>query len=386
MKSILYIFKGKYPWDVRVDKFTKSLISAGFRVIILSRWFPELKEIEESNNLIIIRTGYNLPTFLSLPVSNNPIWKSAIKKLITDFKPSLSIARDIMLAEATADISHRFNIPAIMDMAEHYPAAMRLWRKYNKTFARRLIVHKFRIPDLFERNSVRKMDGIITVCQEQNERLNHTYAYPEHKIQVVHNTPELEFTDNIRLGSSNPPLIFGHHGNMTAEKSIINFVKGFLFAADQNPHIKLLLAGAGEEFEDVKFIASNSFHKERVILTGEYNYTDLKNILSQIDVGVIPYEPNDFNNYTIHNKVFDFFAVGKPLIYSPCKPLIRLNQETNTGFVLNDTKPETISETILQIAQKDLTIQSKNSINSFKNKYNWNVDSSLLLNFIYNYI
>ncbi len=386
MKSILYIFKGKYPWDIRVDKFTKSFLNSGYRVIILSRWIPDLTETEEFDNLIIKRIGFRLPSYFSLPISNNPVWRQSIKNAITDFNPSIIIARDIMLTEAAADIGHLWNLPVLMDMAEHYPAAMRAWKKYNKSFILKFLVHNLKIPDLFERNSVRKMDGIITVCQEQNERLIEFYDYPEHKIQTVHNTPELNFNENIRTGSSIPPVIFGHHGNMSAEKSVINLVKGFVLASNHNKSIKLLLAGAGEDFEEVKHIISVSNLNDRVILTGEYQYNDIKSILSSIDIGVIPYQVNDFNNYTIHNKVFDFFAAGKPIIYSPCKPLIRLNNETNTGFILENTEPETISNMLLKIAESNPEKYSLNSLNSFNNKYNWNIDSSNLLNFINNYL
>lgn len=386
MKSILYIFKGKYPWDIRVEKFSKSFLDADYQVVILSRWVSGLSEIDQFDNLCIKRVGFGLPSYMSLPVSNNPIWKKAIRNTISEFNPSLIIARDIMLAEAAADVGHSLNLPVLMDMAEHYPAAMREWKKYNKTFFRRLIVHKFKIPDLFERNSVRKMDGIITVCQEQNERLTHTYSYPAEQIQVVHNTPDLTFNENIRTGISESTLVFGHHGNMTAEKSVINLVKGFILAARQNKSIKLLLAGAGEDYEEVKRIVRSSNLTERIILTGEYQYKHVKTILSQIDIGVIPYEPNDFNNHTIHNKVFDFFAAGKPIIYSPCKPLIRLNYETNSGFVLDNTTPITISEMILKIAELNPIKQAENSYNSFKNKYNWGIDSSKLLSFIKNYL
>lgn len=385
MKSILYIFKGKYPWDIRVDKFTKSFIQSGFNVIILSRWVPNLAETEEFDNLIIKRVGFHLPAYLSLPISNNPIWKYGIKNAINDFNPSIIIARDIMLAEAAADIGHALNKPVLMDMAEHYPAAMREWKKYNKNFLLNFLVHNLKIPDLFEQNSVKKMDGIITVCQEQNERLIKTYSYLENKIQIVHNTPELNFSENIRIGSSSPPVIFGHHGNMSAEKSVINLVKGFVLAAQHNKSIKLLLAGAGEDYEEVKQIIFTSNLNDRVILTGEYKYNNLKSILSGIDIGVIPYQVNDFNNYTIHNKVFDFFAAGKPIIYSPCKPLIRLNNETNTGFILENTEPETISNMLLKIVEFNPEKMSENSLNSFKNKYNWNIDSSNLLNFISRY-
>ena len=52
----------------------------------------------------------------------------------------------------------------LIDMAEHYPATMRTWKKYQGNALARFLVFWAKVPDLVERRSVGLADGIITVC------------------------------------------------------------------------------------------------------------------------------------------------------------------------------------------------------------------------------
>lgn len=382
LAKILYVWKGEYPWDVRVEKICKAMIKAGHRVILLCRWGEEQPNRESIAQIEIVRVGYKLARYKSTPISQNPLWRRAINKAIEEFQPELIIPREILLADACAKFARKNQIPILMDMAENYPAAMKEWKKYRKTLFRRLLVHHSNIPEHIEKRCVPKMDGIITVCFEQNERLNHNYCFPFEKMQVVHNVPELEFFEGIRKGSSSPPKIFLHHGNMTQEKSLELLINGFILAAKNNKEIKLILSGAGETFEELVALANKSDVKDRIIFKGKYQYYELREILSEADIGVIPYKINDFNNHTIHNKVFDFLAAGKPVICTSMKPLKRLINKTGTGIILNSQTPRAMAEAIEKMINMDIKTFSNNGLIAAKEKYNWTMESELFLNFI----
>lgn len=386
MSKILYIWKSEYPWDVRVEKICKALYCAGHSVTILSRWGGSLPYREAIDGLNIIRAGYNKRRFLFEPVPNNPFWKKAIDSAVNEINPDLIIVREIMLAEEAARSARTNNIPVIMDMAEHYPAAMKDWKKYRETFIRRMAVHTLNLPEKTEKRSVVKMDGIISVCSEQNQRLNRQYNYPYDNIEIVHNTPDLDFFKDIKQKSPDKPRIFGHHGHMTAEKSIETLIRGFIIAAKKNQYIELHLAGAGESFEDMKRIAEASDCSDKIKFLGVYHINELPGILSSFDVGVIPYQVSDFNNYTIHNKLFDFFAAGKPVIVSEAAPLKRVVNDSNAGIVIDCSNPEIIAENILIFENLDYDFFAQNSYNAARNLYNWREDSKRLINFVGKYL
>jgi len=394
-KKILYIWKDKYPWDVRVEKVCKALYDAGYEVFILARNKGETTQKEIIDGLNIIRVG-GKSTMLTLPVPKNPIWNSAIKDTARAIKPDLIIVREIMLAAASAkigktnyisdkSISPKKSIPVIIDMAENYPAAMRDWRKYNKNFLSRFIVHSLKIPDIVEKQAVNLCDGIIVVCDEQIERLEKQYKFPPSKIAVVHNTPTLSNFKNANYFSSKPPKILCHHGFLSAEKSITNLLLGFEIAAE-NKNIELIIAGSGECEDEYKELVSKFRNKNKIHFLGKYDYQTLPQILDKSDIGVIPYQINDFNNYTIHNKLFDYFALCKPVLASTANPLIRILNETKAGLAMDFSNEKNAAFAIEEILKADIETMSKNALDAAQKKYNWDIDAKILCDFIARFV
>jgi glycosyltransferase involved in cell wall biosynthesis len=353
---------------------------------MICRWSPGQKEFENYHGINLIRVGYNINSKLSLPISQNPVWKKIIDKIIREIKPDIIMPREIMLAEACGKAGKKYDIPVIMDMAENYPAAMKDWKKYRKSVISKLIVHKLNIPEKVEKKSVKLMDGIITVCHEQNVRLSNQYNLNLDNIQVVHNTPEMDTFHNIKKKEIQDKLIFGHHGYTSAEKSLLKFLKGFVLAVDTNKDIFFQIAGDGESLDELKETAFKSLHSDRINFIGKYDFKDMPGIINEFDIGVIPYQYSDFNNTTIHNKIFDFFAMGKPVLVSETEPFNRLISETNAGITVNCENINEISKAILNIRNLDLDEMGNNGRKAFETKYNWDVDSENMMNFIKKFI
>jgi len=386
--KILYIWKDKYPWDVRVEKFCKTLSEAGHDVFLLCRWKGEKLKEELIDGFHISRVGYNKSSIVSEPLSINPYWRKEIRKAIEIFKPNLIIVREILLAQAAVKYAVSKDIPVIMDMAENYPAAMKLWKKYKSDIIRKFLVHKIHLPEKIERKSVVKMDGIITVCDEQIKRLNVDFGIDTDKCTVVHNTPSINSFPNNQIQDYKikNTITFGHHGFTSDDKRIDNLIIGFDAAADFFNHIHLRIAGEGESFISLEKLVATCKHKDRIYLTGKYDYKDLHLILDSIDIGVLPYEVNDFNNYTLHNKIFDFFHTGKPIIVSPANPLKRVVSETSTGIIAASSSSESIRSAIEEIMNSNLNEFSENSKIASFIKYNWEYDSKILIEFIERYL
>ena len=141
-KKILYIWKDKYPWDVRVAKFCNSLAESGYEIHMLARSCSEELQSGKIDDIYIHKLELDKSGFSSLPVPFNPRWKRFIKRKIAEINPDLIIIREIMLGETAGKIAKENNIPIIMDMAENYPAAMREWKKYNSSRISKYIMQK----------------------------------------------------------------------------------------------------------------------------------------------------------------------------------------------------------------------------------------------------
>ena len=378
---ILYVCQGAYPWEVRVEKFCDSLIAAGHEVTVLCRWQPGSAERELVRGAMVVRAGFEAASWQSLPTSANPLWRSAIRKLVAQTQPHLIIVREMLLATACAHAASG-RCPVVMDMAEHYPAAMKSWKKYRKGIIAPLLVHRLHVPEMIERSAVSACDGIITVCDENSERVHKQFGVAHSQMSVVHNTPWLHSFEGVRMGCTNPPAVFAYQGWITRERGVERLVRAFSAAALHNPTISLLIAGGGESLDDVQREVALSGVEQRITLRGEFRSDELSDVLSKTDVGVIPFDQDEFRNHTIPNKLFDYMACGKPVIVSDCAPVARIVNETGCGIVTNNKNPEQLIEAIKDMPNQDVAKMSENGLAAAKKRYNWEQDAHHLLQFI----
>ena len=382
MKKILYIWKGPFPFEIRIQKICESLVQFGYEVTVLCKWNGETTDKDIVNGVQIIRAGFKQNHKLYLPIPYNPIWKKAIKQVVAEFKPHLIINREFYLLTETIAIAKKSNIPVIVDMAENYPAAIANWDKYRNTLLKILIFHKLKVFNIIEKQAVKSANAIFTVCEENKERVIKKLEFPIDKIFVVHNTPKLDWFDKFPKGINNPPRVFAYHGYIAEERNLESFIIGFNLAADRDTEIELEINGSGSTFESLKQLRSTLQHKDRIRLTGNYSHTALGTLLERCDIGIMPYKNDEFINTTISNKMFDYMAMGKPMITSLAKPMQRIIKETQTGISVDCDSPQAIAEAILSIKELDIQNMSRNGIIFAKQKYNWQNDFANLASYI----
>lgn len=381
--KILMIWQSGYPWEVRIEKFADCLLEKKHEATVLCRYKAETSADETlANGTRVIRVGAGLPSRLSAPVSVNPVWYRAMHKAIDQVSPDLVIVRDLPLAELAARVARSRGIPVVMDMAEHYPGAMRSWKKYQGNTISNVLVHRLKIPDWLEKRAVGLMDGVLTVCEEQIERLNRSYGYPLGKMRVVNNTPKKSWFADARKGVSARPRVFGHHGYMTPERGLNVLLEAFYLVQKEFPDAELHLAGSGESAGDVQAAIGRLGIADRVKLTGRYSHADLGRLYGLIDIGVLPYPPNELINHTLSNKIFDYMACGKPVITSAAAPMKRLMDDTRAGLYFEPWTAEALARTMKTALSRDLTPFSQRGMKAFNERFYWEADALNLLAFL----
>ena len=368
-KTILYVVNAKVPEEIRAEKICSSLANMGHRVIIACKWSGEDLIRETKQGYLVCRIGKDKSLATCFP--GNPIWTNAINDLVHDFKPDIIICREMIPLLSCTQAAKGRNIPIILDMAEHYPAAMREWKKYSQNPLSRFFVHTLPLPELIESHAVKHADAIITVCEEQNQRLQSQYSYPKEALFIVHNTPEKSIFNDVIPRCNIPPITFGHHGYFTLERNLENLVLGFDIAAKRFPDITLLLAGTGETLEDVSRLVQTVSSRDRIHLTGPYKAKDLSDLYNRTDIGILPYAEQEFRQFTLPNKAFDYMACGKPIISSGLLPMKRLLDETGAGIYGPCSSPEDISLMIERMMEADIQTMSARGHQAFLSKYHW---------------
>ena len=134
-KKILYIWSADWPWDIRIDKQITVLKSKDANVSILARNTSRKATKEEDSGLKIYRLknlfkNALLDNIFSTPICFNPLWIYKILKTILTVKPDIVVIRDIPLAPAAIIICRLFGVKTVLDVAEHFPALMKVSPKY----------------------------------------------------------------------------------------------------------------------------------------------------------------------------------------------------------------------------------------------------------------
>lgn len=378
-KTVIFIWKSSYPWEVRIEKICNTL-SEFYNVVILAKWGgEELEEETIQNGIIVRRVGYKLsPKFLA-PTSLNPVWKKALDKAIIDFDAKLLIVKEILLATVTGKLARKHKIGAILSMAEHYPAVMKLFKKYNEGFIKKFLIHKLDVAKKIENKSLSYINDVLVVVPEQIDRLLKE-GFENHNYEIVENSPL--FIEGTNLNKTENKLIFGHHGFMTADKNVFKFLKALIEVLQDGVDLEFHILGDGEVFEDTKKIIDESGFQEKLILYGKWDDKMYQDYLNQISYGVLPYNINDFTNTTNFNKFYDFLQAGIPIIASDTKPMRRIIEDQNCGVIIDIDNRDSIKNSIKSLSKLNYSEMAKNSYKAYKDKHNWQCEEERLLNFV----
>jgi glycosyltransferase involved in cell wall biosynthesis len=92
---------------------------------------------------------------------------------------------------------------------------------------------------------------------------------------------------------------------------------------------------------------------EAVIFTGRVPFQQVPSYIRRVDVAVIPHTVDEHTNHTIPHKLFQYIALGKPVVASNIVPIRRILEETGAGIIVSEWSPREFADGIL-CAQKRL--------------------------------
>lgn len=381
-RRLIYVRQAPYPWDIRVEKTCVALQQNGWQVEILARRGPDEAATAKADGMEIYRVGPRRPRAASLPFPGSPLWQRALDERVRAFKPDLLLARDVPMALFAANAARKVDVPWVLDMAEHYPAGMRSWKRYNTNPLLKFAVSTLRIPDRVEARSVKRADGILTVCEEQKQRLVRQYGTPAERIEVIFNTPArrrfIDIPDRVRDEDN---IRFGYHGMVSQDRDLVTLVRGFDLAAGRNSKITLDIAGFGESEPDLRREISGLRHRDRITMSGPFTHADIDRMYTEIDFGVCCCELSEFSENAIANKYFDYAACGRPFLFTAQGPMVRLMEQMHCGVSYQGGDPEAAAAAILRLVDSDYAKLAANGRRAVAEEFNWESDVARMLEF-----
>lgn len=366
-----------YPWDVRIEKQSRALYASGHEVYVICKNLSALLSYEERDGCTIIRhaCGRGIPNrILSEHLPFNPLWSFWLARDIRHFHLDCLLVRDIPLFLPARRAAGK-RLPVLLDMAENYPAGLRIWKPGLPAW---VYAYAARV----EKRAVTAADMIITVVEEQARRLARQYALAPDRLAVVENTPELQYAavqsglPSSRRAENEFLMLFT--GVLGRDRGLDTVLHALSRLMETGKPIRLALVGDGAMRMELERLARNLGLLERVSFIGRVGHEEVYRWIALADLCLVPHTDCEFIATTMPNKIYDYMMLGKPVLCSDSPPLARLVRETGAGLTFVSGSDTDLAEKIrLLTDDRETRFQlGANGRRAVQKRYNWSVDGA----------
>lgn len=381
-----------YPWDIRIEKVLTLLGRHGHKVNLICRGRKGLPAVEETTQGKIYRVfpstvGSFLSRLLSYPLFINPFWIYRIVRALIQDKADLILVRDLPLALLAGVIGKVLRIPVVFDMAENYPAAL---IAYSKACYKPFLFMNGILPRAYERWSLKFINHVFVVAEEQKARLKRL-GIPGEKISSVHNTPELKiFLKNAEEGVEGSINIHReatllYVGKIDRHRGVDILVRAMPEILRRYPETRLQIIGNGTEQKRLMDVVKEMGLEAYVVFEGWVPFRLVPTYIKKSTICLIPHLRSEHTNTTIPNKIFDYMAIGKPVLASDCEPLKRIVLGEECGLIFRSGDSCDLSRNVIQLlGDPRRDTYGLNGKKAVESKYNWEVDSQAMMDAIHN--
>lgn len=308
------------------------------------------------------KTVRKFGNFLDFPMAPHA-WDEALILRGKFYRPDLVVAHDLPQLFAGAAIKKALKIPLVYDSHEVYSEIGTLTAKEKKFLKTR------------EEKFIRNADVVITVNPCAAEWFENEYKITVHSITNATDLPP-GFDVNkkynlirkkLRLGKD--VKILSYQGWFSIEgrglQELIEAMK------DVREDIHLTMMGYGD-FDYFQKIIDKHGVSQRVHLMKAVPWQELLWWSASADVGIVPYQPVDFNHVICSpNKVFEFIAARLPMLVNDLRYLHLVAEDAGFGIARKMSTPAEIAAAINEMFDEKLGHISKAKANLVAHAEEW---------------
>jgi glycosyltransferase involved in cell wall biosynthesis len=301
--------------------------------------FKEYKKVYNTNNVTVIR-----PPLIKIPILNYfsviHYHRREIKKQIKEFQPDIIVAFGILNAYIASRIAKKESIPFVYYFIDvlHQLIPERAFRKLGK---------------IITTKTLKNSSYVLTINRRLSEKAIELGANP-HKMDIIDAGINLKQFNYKKHNGLKLRRYFHINNN-----DIVLFFMGFLYnfaglkelATElgknkaRYPHIKLLITGDGDAFDDLKEIQKEYELESQMILTGRQKYTIMPDLIGASDICILPaYKHEIIMQDIVPIKLYEYMAMQKPVIATRLPGLVAEFGEKN-GIIYINT-PEEVLEVV----------------------------------------
>jgi glycosyltransferase involved in cell wall biosynthesis len=381
---ILHVTLDGPAHNPRMLKENRTYLDAGARVaalIVGQRRDDDLHDDNDGAALI----AYRLPRWRSLraKIASQALFRSRdfrghIERAIREWSPDVIQAHDMFVAGSA--LAARPRTPVVLDLHEHYPAAVEVYRTAYPPLKRLLFAlfqHRRRM-ERIERRFINRSTLTLTVTEEATERI--IGKCPRAITTTVPNVERRDFGAGIT--ASSPSWEEGvfrltYVGSFENHRGLDTLVRAI--ARIDNPSLRVELIGARDS-DYVRWLRREIDRLEvgDAVVMHEWIPSDaVSRAIDTSDLALVPHAPNDQTNATLPHKLFQYMARSKPVLVSSCPPLAKHVHAADSGFVFRAGDEHDCARVIREALDRraDLTRLGENGRRYVTETMNWELVS-----------
>jgi glycosyltransferase involved in cell wall biosynthesis len=184
---------------------------------------------------------------------------------------------------------------------------------------------------LSEQVSLKYATAVLTVNESIRDKFVERGARRE-KIYIVRNVPDETLCAGMSDRSRNSSLRLLTHGLIAERYGQETIIRALLLVRDKIKNLHLVIAGYGENEENLRRLTRELGCSDIVTFTGRVPFSGILELIASTDIGVVPLLRSPFSELCQPNKLFEFIACKKPVIASRLKAIEESFDDTCAMF------------------------------------------------------
>lgn len=385
------VLEGTYPPDVRVAKEARALATEHDVALLClgdSRGRERVEDLDVVrfpwDDFFVAERAVNRANYLLR--SYAPLWHREIRSFADAEAVDVLHVHDLPLVDTAARVADERRVPLVADLHENWPEAIRQYRTEKDALPRALDTAKRPIRRI-KRAERRAMgsDAVLTPVEEGREHNLRDCGAPPGRVHVVGNTVDLEHYDTdpdpIAFDGSDG-FVVSYVGSFGPHRGLETLVDALPRLREQVPDATLLVVGSGSDRYEraLRERVRRKGVADAVTFTGWVDFEDVPRYVAASDVPTVTHRDTPHTRTTVPHKLFQYMALGKPVLVTDVGPLGRIVENEDCGEVVPPDDPVVAADALARLAtDTDRAAElGANARRAVEREYNWAADAQVL--------
>lgn len=372
---ICHVTTSHAPGDNRIfQRQCRSLAQKGYKVSLIARVKKKTAPYEQDGvNIIPIRY------ILGKPGRKIILPKIAVEKA-RRLKADIYHFHDPELMPWMCIMAKNYPVKIIWDAHELYYATIKEFYVKNCSPLAKLLTVAY---SSLEKMWCANFAGIVAATDDIRKRYTDLGCT---NCITVKNTVD---TGNIPRSetSRNPFFSIIASGTTNSSRCVMEMIDAFKIAQEKHPEIILNLVSHFDSPKEEKLIRehiANLGLDKNVRISQPLPWEELMSKeIPKNHIGMVLYAKTENNCAGLPNRLFEYWALGLPVIATDTKNLNTIVGDANAGKLVDSNNPREIADAILDYVENPalLAEHGRNAEKAVRERYNWNSDFAVLSNF-----